>query len=220
MRVRALIFDLWETIVDFDPVGADAMLRAVAARLGERDDAFRERWAAFGNDRYVAPIRDALRRAGVGEEALEDVCAIRLDHTRRALVPRDGVVETMRKLRDRGQLLGMVSVCSEEVERLWPESALAGLFDAEVFSCTAGLAKPDPRAYLACCEALGVEPAEALFVGDGANDELAGARRAGLEAVLIHRPGEPPPWPGLESWDGPRITAIPQILELVHEEEA
>jgi putative hydrolase of the HAD superfamily len=211
VRVRALIFDLWETIVDFDPVGADAMLRAVASRLGEQDDAFRERWGAFGNDRYVAPIRNALRRAGVGEEALEDVCAIRLDHTRRALVPRDGVAETMRELRALGYLLGMVSVCSEEVERLWPESALAGLFDAEVFSCTAGLAKPDPRAYLSCCEALGVEPAEALFVGDGANDELAGAERVGMRAVGVESPGGELP----EAWDGLRIQTLPELLSML-----
>src|SRR5581483_10368027 len=121
----------------------------------------------------------------------------------------------LRDPRRRGHPLGMISVCSEEVERLWPETELGGLFDAEVFSCSAGVAKPDPRIYRACCEALGVEPRDAVFVGDGANDELAGARRVGMEAVLIHRPGEEPPWPELRGWDGPRIDALPQILELV-----
>ena len=115
----------------------------------------------------------------------------------------------------RGLRVGLVSVCSEEVERAWPETPFHGRFDAEVFSCTAGLSKPDPRAYTSCCDALGVEPGESLFVGDGANDELAGAERAGLRAVLIHRPGEDPPWPGLGAWAGPRVTSVPEILELV-----
>ncbi|HEY6016789.1 MAG TPA: HAD family hydrolase [Gaiellaceae bacterium] len=210
-----MIFDLWETLVDFDASAAATMLHAVAERLDADPAEFRRRWDAAGHERYVGPIGPVLRRFGVPEDALEDVKRIRLDAVRRSLVPRPGVVETLRELRRRGFRLGMVSVCSEEVERAWPETAFAGLFDAEVFSCTEGLSKPDPRAYLSCCEQLGVEPSEAVFVGDGANDELAGAQRAGLRAVLIHRPGEDPHWPGLTEWDGARIDAIPQILELV-----
>ncbi|HET7043478.1 MAG TPA: HAD-IA family hydrolase [Gaiellaceae bacterium] len=192
-----------------------AMLREVAARIGEPEEEFRRRWDALGNTRYQQPIRDVLRGYGVPDDAVEDVCAIRLAYNRRALVPRAGAVDTLRELRRRGHALGMISVCSEEVERLWPETELGGLFDAEVFSCSAGVSKPDPRIYLACSELLGVEPAAATFVGDGANDELAGARRVGMEAVLIHRPGLDPHWPELRDWDGPRIDAIPQILELV-----
>jgi len=210
-----VIFDLWETLVDWDRAAAGGMVRRVAARLGEDERDFARRWDALGNERYVRPIRETLRDFGVPEEAIEDVCAIRLEYNRRALVPREGAVETLRELRRRGHPLGMISVCSEEVERLWPETELGGLFDAEVFSCSAGVSKPDPRIYRACCDALGVEPADAVFVGDGANDELAGARRVGMEAVLIHRPGEEPPWPELRDWDGPRIDALPQILDLV-----
>jgi putative hydrolase of the HAD superfamily len=54
--------------------------------------------------------------------------------------------------------------------------------------------KPDPRIYRLACEELGVEPEEAMFVGDGANDELAGAERVGMRSVLIHRDGEAPSW--------------------------
>jgi putative hydrolase of the HAD superfamily len=216
---RAVIFDLWETVVDFDPAGADAMLHAVAERLDADPDDFRRRWNALGHERYVGPIGPVLARFGVPADAVEDVKRIRLDSIRRSLVPRPGAVETLRELRRRGYRVGLLSVCSEEVERAWPESAFAGLFDAEVFSCTDGLSKPDPRAYHACCELLGVEPAAALFVGDGANDELAGAERAGLQAVLVHRVGEDPPWPEAVAWAGPRITSIPQILELVEREQ-
>lgn len=213
-----MIFDLWETLVDFDPAGADAMLQEVSARLGEEPGDFRRRWDAVGAERYAGPIAPVLERFGVPEDAIDDVKRIRLDSIRRSLVPRPGAVETLRELRRRGHALGMLSVCSEEVERAWDETAFRGLFDAEVFSCTEGLAKPDPRAYLAVTERLGVEPADAVFVGDGANDELAGAERAGLRAVLIHREGRDPPWPEAAAWEGPRITAIPQILELLDEE--
>ena len=96
-------------------------------------------------------------------------------------------------------------------------SEFEGLFDAEVFSSRVGLAKPDPRIYLHCCESLGIEPRQAVFVGDGANDELAGARRVGMEAILIHRPGEDPPWAEVREWDGPRVTSIPEVLDVLQQ---
>jgi putative hydrolase of the HAD superfamily len=213
--MRAVIFDLWETLVDWDQPAAAVMFEDMAARLDMTTDEFRDVWDTKENPRYVAPIRHALTTIGIDEEAHDDLCAIRLDYNRKSLVPRAGVVETLQELRRRGYLLGLITVCSEEVEQLFPETELAGLFDAEVFSNAVGLAKPDPRIYLHCCELLGVEPHEAVFVGDGANDELAGARRVGMEAILIHREGEDPFWPELRDWDGPRVTSIPGVLEVL-----
>jgi putative hydrolase of the HAD superfamily len=212
-----VIFDLWETLVDWDQVSAAVMVEAIADRSGFSREEFHRRWDARENPRYVGPIRDALLAVGVAEDALDDVCAIRLEYNRGALVPRDGVVETLHTLRERGFLLGLITVCSEEVEQVFPETELAGLFDAEVFSNAVGLAKPDPRIYLHCCELLGVSPHEAVFVGDGANDELEGARRVGMDAILIHRPGEDPFWPEVREWDGPRVTTIPEVMEVLEQ---
>ena len=213
--MRAVIFDLWETLVDWDQVRAARMFDDMAGRLGLTVDEFRARWDTRENPRYIAPIREALHAIGVDEEAHDDICEIRLAYNRETLVPRAGVVETLQELRRRGYLLGLITVCSEEVEQIFPETELAGLFDAEVFSNAVRLAKPDPRIYLHCCELLGVEPHEAVFVGDGANDELAGARRVGMDAILIHREGEDPFWPELQDWDGPRVTTIPGVLEVL-----
>ncbi len=211
MRPRAVIFDLWETLIDWDQEAAAEMARRIDALAGV---GFRERWYAAAN-RYTAPVRTVLSQIGVPPEAMDEVCEIRLDYVRRCLVPRPGVVETLRALRERGQLVGLITVCSEDVETLWEASELAGLFDAEVFSSRLGISKPDPRIYLHCCELLRVEPGEAVFVGDGANDELAGARRVGMQAILIHRAGQDPLWPEVREWDGPRVTSIPQVLEVL-----
>jgi putative hydrolase of the HAD superfamily len=131
------------------------------------------------------------------------------------LVGRSGLVDTLEAIRARGARVGLISNCTEEVADVWPDTAFAHLFDHAVFSATAGLAKPDPAIYLLAAEGLGVEPEECLFVGDGANDELRGARDVGMTPVLIHREGEDPHWEELRDWDGHRITALPQVLELV-----
>jgi putative hydrolase of the HAD superfamily len=106
-------------------------------------------------------------------------------------------------------LIGLITVCTDDVPDLWPETRFHGLFDAEVFSCSVRLRKPDPRIYLLACEQLGVEPGEAIFVGDGANDELAGAERVGMTAVLLERDGEE------QDWAGRRVRALPEVLEIV-----
>ena len=56
-----------------------------------------------------------------------------------------------------------------------------------------------------------MEPREALFVGDGANDELAGAERVGMTAVGVESPGGELP----DSWNGLRIRSLPELLPLV-----
>jgi putative hydrolase of the HAD superfamily len=206
-----VIFDLWETLIDWDSQAARLMNERIEERVGFD---FRDRWYAAPN-RYTAPVRTVLAEVGVSADALEDVCAARLDFVRHCLVPRAGAVETLRRLREDGYLTGLITVCSEDVETLWPESAFAGLFDAEVFSSRLGISKPDPRIYLTCCDELGVEPREAVFVGDGANDELDGARRVGMGAILIHRPDQDPLWPEVREWDGPRVTSVPGVLDVL-----
>jgi len=206
-----VIFDLWETLIDWDADAAAAM----HARIDElTEPGFQQRWYGAPN-RYTAPVREVLATVGVPAEAMDDVCAVRSDFVRSCLVPREGAVATLRALRERGYKLGLITVCTEDVELLWPETEFAGLFDAEVFSNSFGVSKPDPRIYRHCCELLGVEPEVAVFVGDGANDELEGARRLGMGAILIHKPGEDPLWPEVREWDGPRVTTVPEVLELL-----
>lgn len=67
------------------------------------------------------------------------------------------------------------------------ELGLGGYFDTFVTSADVGLGKPNPAPYLRALADLGLEPHEALFVGDTAETDIAGARAAGMRAVLIER---------------------------------
>ena len=87
--------------------------------------------------------------------------------------PRPEAVPVLRALRERGLRVGLVSDCSAELPTYFPDLPIAPYVDAPVFSFVTGHRKPAPENYLACCAALGVEPAECLYVGDG------GSERAG-----------------------------------------
>lgn len=220
MPVRAVVFDLWDTIVDFDREQSDALLRRIAERLAVPHERFAEVWysAESIRSRNVGPIASCFEAAceTLGVEAdVSELVGWRLELTRRALVPRDGLLETLTALRERSLGVGLVSNCSEEVAEAWPGTAFARFFDDTVFSATAGLAKPDPAIYRLVAGGLGVAPEDCFFVGDGANDELRGARDTGMTPVLIHRDGRDPVWENLCDWDGLRITSLPQVLGLV-----
>ncbi|TML39494.1 MAG: HAD family hydrolase, partial [Actinobacteria bacterium] len=178
-------------------------------------DEFERRWRDGYRASQTGPLAESYRALGIPDEHVAEHIAARHAFARSALRLRRGAGETLAALRERGISLGLITVCSEDVPATWHETELAGLFDVETFSSKCGLIKPDPQIYLTTLDALGVEPGEALFVGDGANDELAGAQRLGMQAVLIHRAGEDPPWDEVRDWQGPRITAIPQVLSLL-----
>jgi putative hydrolase of the HAD superfamily len=214
-QLRAVIFDLWDTIVDWPAEDWQGLKDKLADRMGFEPARFDELWEETYWRRQTSPIRTAFEAMGAEPGAVEELVSLRAEFTRAGLRPRQGVVETLRTLRERGFRLGLISVCSEEVPLLWAETPFNGLFDSTVFSATCGLRKPDPKIYLLACRELEVSPQDALFVGDGANDELAGAEQVGMRAVLIHRPGRKPHWPELHDWPGLRITSIPEVLELV-----
>jgi putative hydrolase of the HAD superfamily len=218
--VRAVVFDLWNTLAAWpDELSQDFRRRwsnAIGRSLEEIDAAW------YGSGAYElresGPIAVALRDvcAALGVEAdVDELVRWRVEVARTAVVPDDGVVETLTELRRRGLRLGLISNCTEDVALVWADSGFAPLVDVAVLSATAGCMKPDRRIYERACVELGVEPKDCLFIGDGANDELRGARDVGMTPVLIHPEGEEPSWEGLSDWDGLRITSIAQVLELV-----
>jgi putative hydrolase of the HAD superfamily len=69
---------------------------------------------------------------------------------------------------------------------------LASLVDAIVVSSEVGHRKPHEAFFRAVCERLGLPPDRVVSVGDDFENDVAGARRAGLYAVALQRPGEPP----------------------------
>jgi putative hydrolase of the HAD superfamily len=212
--VRAVIFDLWDTLVEW-PAGEAARMRdRIAPLVGVAEDEFLRRWTAMYRPSQTGPLAEAYLALGVPLDRVEAEVAERHEFARRALRPRPGATEVLRKLRGRGVKLAVLSVCSEEVPAAWPQTELAGLFDAETFSVDCGLMKPEPEIYLRTARGLEVEPVDCFFVGDGANDELGGAGRVGMTPVLFLPPGASSPWPEVRGWQGLRVRSMEEVLEL------
>jgi putative hydrolase of the HAD superfamily len=213
--IRGVVFDLWNTLASWREGESSDFRRRWTERIGVTPEAFDEVWHAPGayERRESGPIAEALTStlAALGvEDDVSEVVEWRVDIARRALVPDPDVIPTLEEIRRRGLATGLVSNSTEEVALVWTDTPLAALFDVAVFSATAGWLKPDARIYEAALAGLGLEAAECLFVGDGQNDELGGAERLGMTPVLLETSSD-----GFERWEGLRISAIPQVLELL-----
>ena len=207
-----MIFDLWDTLALWP---AEAFEETKLAMSHHIDD-FERVWDTTYSARQTGSIEDYFRGLGLEGDTLAECLRLRTAFTREALVPRDGALETLDELARRGFKRGVISVCSSDVEELWDEFELAAHVDDVVLSCAVGLSKPDPRIYRLACERLDVRPDECMFVGDGANDELAGAQRVGMQAVCVLPPGRDVPlWPEARGWE-PTISSLGDVLALVY----
>ena len=105
-----------------------------------------------------------------------------------------GVVEGLQHMRDAG--LQLACLTNKPLSFAKPLLQAKGLdhFFTHVFGGDSfERKKPDPLPLLKTCEALGVNPAQALMVGDSSNDAQA-ARAAGCPVVLVrygYNHGEP-----------------------------
>ena len=104
------------------------------------------------------------------------------------LVHHHAVWALAAEFRARGGRSALLSNSGPEVmAKLRSERPIDHLFDAVVISCEVGLSKPDPRIYRHCLARLGLEPPQALFVDDRA-DNIEGAARIGLRTLQFDSP--------------------------------
>ena len=105
-----------------------------------------------------------------------------------------GVVEGLQQLCDAGlQLACLTNKPLSFAKPLLQAKGLDSFFTHVFGGDSFALKKPDPLPLLKTCEALGVQAAQALMVGDSSNDAQA-ARAAGCPVVLVrygYNHGEP-----------------------------
>jgi putative hydrolase of the HAD superfamily len=135
-------------------------------------------------------FRILLTRVGAPPERAEEIIDTLAEaHQRVGLwtVAIDGAVETVRALKDAGYRLGVVSNAEGRVERDLVGAGFEGLFETVVDSHLVGVEKPDPRIFHIALERMGVVAETAVFLGDVPAVDVAGARAAGLTALLLDR---------------------------------
>ena len=228
MKYRGVLFDLYGTLVNpFRSSESESNVRRMAAALELPLEDVRRLWAQTFQDRETGAfstiadnIRWICRTLDVQRDEAHVAAAVEVRAAlyRSTLVPRKDSHPTLAALRSAGVRLALVSNAGPQTPDLWGETTLAPLVEVVVISAEARVAKPDPRIYRMALEGLGLAPETCLFVGDGGSHELDGARRVGLNPVLIRTPGDDlddPHRAEAKTWQGPTVSSVSEVLGLV-----
>lgn len=197
MAIKAVLFDLDDTLYDFSSVHRQA-LQALAEYGEARFDiparrflvAYRE---ADNQIKQELPLVSACHnRIIICQRMLElmdlpsIVAPLDLYETYwgtllRAIKPREGAAELMERLHRRHIRTAIVTDMTAHIQhRKIAALGLADSLDVMVTSEEAGIEKPDPKIFQLCLRKLHVKPNEALFIGDSFERDIIGAHNAGL----------------------------------------
>jgi putative hydrolase of the HAD superfamily len=232
--IRVVFFDAAETLFHVDGSVADIYLRhAVQFGFQARTDSIGLITEAFRRAFHDAPppvfastesaqikqserlwwfdvVHNVFYRVGMFErfdEFFDHVFQVFADPASWKLYP--DVLPTLRELRSRGLELGIVSNFDSRLFNVLRGLGIGELFDTVTISSLAHAAKPSPKIFELALEQHAVDPGEAMHVGDSMRDDVEGATKAGLAAVLLARQGKPAP-PGI-----PAIRTLDELVPLV-----
>jgi putative hydrolase of the HAD superfamily len=199
--IRAVCFDLDDTLWAIEPVlqRAEGILadwmRARYPRIPERYSTadIREARARLSvelshqaHDLTYLSLENLARLAqsvGYPRDMAQEAFAV-WHAARNQCVPYDDVIPSLEKLRSRYRLATLTNGNANLAT-----IGVAHHFEVSLHAGALGCAKPDPRVYGALADALTLDPAEILFVGDEAQHDVAGPRSAGMQTVWVNRRG-------------------------------
>jgi putative hydrolase of the HAD superfamily len=106
--------------------------------------------------------------------------------------------DALASARAAGQRAVVVSNWDASLADVLGRLELEPLLDGVITSAQAGARKPAPEIFERALALAGVPARDAIHVGDSLDEDVAGARAAGIEPVLISRDGAPGP-PGIRT---------------------
>jgi putative hydrolase of the HAD superfamily len=202
----AVTFDAMGTLVSIAPP-APRLQQSLARRLGRDVDLarcesamraemrhYRAHCIAARDDSSLAALR--LECASLLADALAidvsgaDVLPSLTDSI--AFLAYDDARPALDRLTAAGVKLAVVANWDVSLPDVLARLGLADPFETIVTAAAVGAAKPDARPFQVALERLGAAAAQTVHVGDDPVTDVAGARAAGLSAVLLDRAGRAP----------------------------
>ena len=230
--IKAVFFDLYHTLVTYDPpqeeleatalkeLGVDVQPAALRGPIIAADEFIyneiarrplshrsREEKLAL----YMQYQETVLREAAVPYDAklVMDLLG-KMQQTQMNLVLFDDVAPTLTELKKRGLIMGLISNIEQDIDETLNRLGLPSWLVIVVTSQDAGANKPQPEIFLEALKRAGVRPAEALYIGDQYQVDVVGASGTGMKGILLDRTDH-----YQEIKDCPRIRNLTEVLRLL-----
>jgi len=206
-RLKAIFFDVDDTLYSTSAFarlarrrGIDAMIetglaisrQALARELDEVIAEFPSNYEHHYDKLLVRLPSAAL--AGVNPAVVVAAGVVAYHETKgRELAPYDDVLFMLRRLSKTDLTLGVITggLAVKQAEKLLRLGVLRFLHPRAIFiSDQVGFGKANPKLYLRACQETGIEPAEAMYVGDNPLNDIDPPNAIGMITVRIHRNGK------------------------------
>jgi 2-haloalkanoic acid dehalogenase type II len=193
-KTRAVLLDALGTLVELEPPWVH-LAKALRIEPGKRlVQAMRAEMAYYrghsheGRDaRSLAELRARCAAVLSRELGREVSVATMMEAIRFRAFP--DATPALAELHRLGLRLVCVSNWDFSLPDVLDRCGLEGALDGVVTSAGVGARKPDPAIFACAVEVAGCSAADALYVGDTPEEDLEGARAAGIRALLIDRDG-------------------------------
>lgn len=201
---RAVLLDALGTLVELERPWPHLVAELAARGVAGVSEADAERamraeiayYRAHHDEAYDRATLADLRRRCAGIVAAELDLTLAAQDVEAALIgalrfrPYPEVPGVLRALRARGSALVVVSNWDVSLHAVLEHTGLSALVDGVITSAELGVAKPNPAIFHRALAVAGVEPHDAVHVGDTAELDVAGAGAAGIPALLVARDDE------------------------------
>lgn len=170
--------------------------RAIAAEVAYYRAHLHEGYDDAAVDELRGRCSQALREALAGERVLDALGADELTEVLLEALqfrPYPEVPEVLAELRRRGIATVVASNWDASLPRTLAKLGLRDQLDGVVTSAQCRVPKPNPEVFRAALGLVRASPEDAIHVGDSLEEDVTGARAAGIEPVLIGRDGRPAP---------------------------
>jgi putative hydrolase of the HAD superfamily len=168
--------------ITMDELGT--VLAAFSARHDGVQPLFELECGRMTEAQFLAALEQKLRQ----ELGREISCGDLTETLWAGLAPNEPMIELMAALRAEGYRMALVTNNVREWEPRWRAMApIDDIFELVIDSARVGMRKPDPEIYELTVQRLGVPAAACLFVDD-LEPNCAGAREAGMQAVVYRDP--------------------------------
>jgi len=194
MKIKAVLFDLDNTLIDFMRMKTESSNAAIQAMIDAgldiKEDKARE--ILFGLFKEYG-IEDQTIFQRFLEKTIKKIDYRILSNGIAAyrrvqagfLFPYPHVRSTLVKLKEKNLILGIVSDAPRM--RAWlrlAEMNMTHYFDVVITLDDTGLLKPDKMPFEKAIKELNFSPEEILFVGDNPERDISGAKKAGMKTCL------------------------------------
>lgn len=228
--IKAVFFDLYQTLVRYQPTQAELEAQALES-MGYETTAVALDFPILAANEYIyneiakRPLSQrsreelaalyteyqkvVLKEAGIqADDKVVMKLMVMMQQARMDLMVFNDTIPALTELKKRGLVTGLISNIEKNMNQAIEKMGIASKLDVIVTSTDAGTAKPQPEIFHFAMNKVKVLPMESIYVGDQYQVDMAGAKAAGMKGILLDRADY-----YREQLDCPKIKSLNEVVK-------